>query len=122
MPWGFERDVEEYARLGVDAIEICEDKLDGERYVEQLALARERGLEISSAQPSDRTLFPSRTQPDPEEPGERAARFRRTVERFGDFADGVPFVFDTGPRAGATSRRSWRRPSGRGVLSPSMRG
>ena len=100
MPWGFERDVEEYARLGVEAIEICEDKLDGERYVEQLALARERGLEISSAQPSVRTLFPSRTQPEPKEPGDRALRFKRTVERFGDFAEGVPFVFNTGPPRG----------------------
>ncbi len=96
-PWGFERDVEEYARLGVAAIEVCEDKLDGERYSQQLALVEERGLEISSAQPSVRTLFPSRTQPEPEEPGERASAFRRTVERFGGFADGVPFVLNTGP-------------------------
>ena len=100
MPWGFERDVEEYVRLGVEAIEVCEEKLDGERFLEQLALVGERGLEISSAQPSVRTLFPSRTQPEPEEPGERAARFRRTVARFGGFAEGVPFVLNTGPPSG----------------------
>jgi hypothetical protein len=120
-PWGFERDVEEYARLGVEAIEVCEDKLDEERFSEQLALVGEQGLEISSAQPSVRTLFPSRTQPEPKEPGERAAAFRRTVERFGDFADGVPFVLNTGPRAMATSARSSRRPSGMGAPSPSTR-
>jgi sugar phosphate isomerase/epimerase len=96
-PWGFERDVEEYVRLGVEAIEVCEDKLDEERFSEQLALVGEQGLEISSAQPSVRTLFPSRTQPEPEEPGERAAAFRGTVERFGDCADGVPFILNTGP-------------------------
>jgi sugar phosphate isomerase/epimerase len=104
MPWGFERDVEEYARLGVEAIEVCEDKLDGERFLKQLALVGERGLEISSAQPSVRTLFPSRTQPEPGEPGERAAAFRRTVERFGDFAEGVPFVLNTGPPRGGNIR------------------
>jgi sugar phosphate isomerase/epimerase len=97
MPWGFERDVEEYARLGVEAIEVCEDKLDADRFSEQLALVHERGLEITSAQPSVRTLFPSQTQPEPEEIGERVARFRHTVEHFGDFAEGVPFVLNTGP-------------------------
>jgi sugar phosphate isomerase/epimerase len=100
MPWGFERDVEEYVRLGVEAIEVCEDKLDGERLSKQLALVGERGLEISSAQPSVRTLFPSRTQPEPKEPAARAAKFRRTVERFGGFAEGVPFVLNTGPPPG----------------------
>ncbi len=27
-PWRFEQDVENYARLGADAIEVCESKLD----------------------------------------------------------------------------------------------
>jgi hypothetical protein len=27
-PWTFEQDVETYARLGVDTIEVCEAKLD----------------------------------------------------------------------------------------------
>ena len=99
-PWSFEEDVEGYARLGVDTIEVCEDKLDEGRIAEQLALVGDRGLEISSAQPSVRTLFPSRTQPEPKEPRERTARFRRAIERVAGFAPGAPFVCNTGPPPG----------------------
>lgn len=34
MPWSFEKDVERYAALGVQAIELCEQKLDEHRYAE----------------------------------------------------------------------------------------
>ncbi len=97
LPWGFERDVENYARLGVEAIEVCEEKLDEGQTAEQMALVEERGLELSSVQPAIRTLFSSRTQPGPEDPQERTARFRRTIERLGRFARDVPFVANTGP-------------------------
>ena len=100
MPWSFEQDVENYARLGVDAIEVCEEKLDEGRIAEQMALVRRRGLEISSVQPAVRTLFPSRTQPEPEGVSERTDRFRRAIERLGRFAQGVPFVCNTGPPPG----------------------
>ncbi|MCA1738149.1 MAG: sugar phosphate isomerase/epimerase [Actinobacteria bacterium] len=96
-PWSFEQDVENYARLGVDAIEVCEDKLDGERAADQLALVGERGLTISSVQPAVRTLFPSRMQPEPKDLHERTQRFRRTIERVGRFASDAPFVCNTGP-------------------------
>jgi sugar phosphate isomerase/epimerase len=96
-PWSFEEDVAGYARLGVDTIEVCEDKLDEGRIAEQLALVGDRGLEISSVQPSVRTLFPSRTQPEPKEPRERTARFRRAIARLAGFAPGAPFVCNTGP-------------------------
>lgn len=96
-PWSFERDVEEYARLGVEAIEVCEEKLDGDRAEEQLGLIGERGLEISSVQPAVRTLFPSRMQPQPEGLSDRLALFRRAIERVGPFAPGAPFVCNTGP-------------------------
>lgn len=103
-PWSFEEDVENYARLGVDTIEVCEDKLDEEGFADQLALVGDRGLGISSAQPSVRTLFPSRTQPEPKDPRERVARFRRAIERLGGFAQGVPFVCNTGPPPGGNVR------------------
>jgi sugar phosphate isomerase/epimerase len=61
-------------------------------------------LSICSVQPEVRTIFPSRTQPEPKEPGERASRFRRTIERFGGFAEGVPFVCNTGPPPGGNIR------------------
>jgi sugar phosphate isomerase/epimerase len=100
MPWSFEEDVDAYTRLGVEAIEICEEKLVEGHAAEQLALVAQSGLSISSAQPEVRTIFPSRTQPEPKEPGERASRFRRTFERFGELAEGVPFVLNTGPAPG----------------------
>jgi len=96
-PWSFEEDVEGYARLGVDAIEVCEFKLDGERFAEQLSLVGERGLEISSVQPAVRTLFPSRTQPEPRSVPERLGLFRRAIERVAPFAPGAAFVCNTGP-------------------------
>ena len=73
QPWSFEQDVENYARLGVDAIEVCEVKLDEERAAEQLALVGQSGLPITSVQPKTRTLFPSRSQPEPKEPREPAS-------------------------------------------------
>jgi sugar phosphate isomerase/epimerase len=92
----FEQDVEFYPQLGVEAIEVCEFKLDERRRDEQLALIAKHGLVISSAQPSIRTLFPSRSQPEPADPRERMALFSRTIQRFGALAEGVPFVTNTG--------------------------
>ena len=96
-PWSFEEDVENYARLGVGTIEVCEVKLDeGHRCADQLALVEQQGLAISSVQPEIRTLFPSRLQPEPADPRERTEMFRRTIDRFGRFARGVPFICNTG--------------------------
>lgn len=94
--WDFQQDVDHYPKLGVQAIEVCEFKLDPHRIREQLALIHERGLRISSAQPSVRTLFPSKSQPEPKEVRDRVSRFRRTIESFGDSARDVPFVANTG--------------------------
>lgn len=96
-PWSFEQDVENYGLLGVDTMEVCEDKLDDDRFAEQLVMIGERGMEISSVQPSVRTLFPSRTQPEPKGVPERLALFRRAIERVAPSAPGVAFVCNTGP-------------------------
>ena len=107
-PWSFERDVEEYTRLGVDTIEVCEFKLDvGQgRVEEQLTLVADAGLEISSVQPAVRTLYPSRTQPHPEDLDERTDHFRSAIERVAGFAPGVPFVCNTGPSPGGNVREA----------------
>ncbi len=39
-PWPFERDVERYAAHGVDAIEVCEFKLNRNDYAPQLQSVR----------------------------------------------------------------------------------
>lgn len=95
-PWTFEQDLECYAQLGVEAIEVCEFKLDERRFDEQLALVAPHGLMISSVQPNVRTLFPSQSQPEPRDPWERMTLFYRTIQRFGALAQGVPFVTNTG--------------------------
>jgi sugar phosphate isomerase/epimerase len=95
-PWSFEQDVETYARLGVDTIEVCEFKLDDKRAGEQLALVGQHDLAISSVQPAVRTLFPSLSQPEPKDIAARMARFRHTIERFEGVAPHVPFVTNTG--------------------------
>ena len=96
QPWSFEQDVERYARLDVDTIEVCEAKLDERRVNEQLAHVERVGLTISSVQPAVRTLFPSLSQPEPKDVPARMARFRGTIERFGGMAAEVPFVTNTG--------------------------
>jgi len=96
QPWTFEQDVENYARLGVDTIEVCEAKLDDSRAAEQLALVARHGLVISSVQPAVRTLFPSLSQPRPKDIPARMARFRHTIELVAPFAPNVSFVTNTG--------------------------
>jgi sugar phosphate isomerase/epimerase len=95
-PWTFEQDIESYGQLGVEAIEVCEFKLDEQRMSEQLAMIAAHGLMISSVQPKVRTLFPSQSQPEPRDPRERMALFSQTIQRFGPLAQGVPFVTNTG--------------------------
>ncbi|HXT34535.1 MAG TPA: sugar phosphate isomerase/epimerase family protein [Chloroflexota bacterium] len=96
QPWAFEQDVETYARLGVDTIEVCEAKLDDPRAAEQLALVAQHGLVISSVQPAVRTLFPSLSQPEPKDIPVRMAHFRHTIELVAPFVPHVPFVTNTG--------------------------
>lgn len=95
-PWTFEQDVRTYAQLGIDTIEVCEFKLDDTRAADQLTLIAQHGLQISSVQPTVRTLFPSLSQPEPADLSLRMARFRRTIQTFTGVAPGVPFVTNTG--------------------------
>jgi len=114
-PWTFEQDVAAYGRLGVDAIEVCEVKLDPSRLQEQLALIPRYGLTISSVQPAVRTLFPSRSQPEPLHVPDRLKRFRTTIASLGERAAGLPFITNTGIPPGGnmqevvdTAARSYR--------------
>ena len=95
-PWTFEEDVEHYPQLDVDAIELCESKLDPSRLAQQLSVLGGSGLRVSSVQPVVRTLFPSRSQPEPQDLPSRLARFRRTLTDLSEIAEGVPFVTNTG--------------------------
>lgn len=95
-PWPFERDIETYARLGVQAIEVCEFKLSDDSWQTQMALPAAHGIQITSIQPVVRTLFPSKSQPEPLDVGLRMARFRQSIERLAPYAPSTAFVTNTG--------------------------
>lgn len=95
-PQSFEDDVTLYSRLGVEAIEIAEAKLDAARIDVQMALVKEKSLPVSSVQPSVRTLFPSASQPAPLDPHARMTLFCETIERFALHTPGAAFVTNTG--------------------------
>lgn len=96
-PWPFEEDVENYASLGVEALELCEAKLDEGRMEEQLALVGEAGLPITSVQPAVRAVFPSSMMSQPEDRRERLDSLQRTIECIAPYALGAVFVTNTGP-------------------------
>ena len=52
-PLTFEQDVELYRKLGVDGVEVCEEKLSSDPVEarEQLAMLAESGLKVTSVQP-----------------------------------------------------------------------
>ena len=83
-PLTFEQDIELYEQLGVDGIEICEEKLsdDPARAQEQLARVRESGLAVVSVQPQILSLFPnSFDRPDdPKTPKDRLNRYCSTID------------------------------------------
>jgi sugar phosphate isomerase/epimerase len=95
-PWTFEQDIEAYARLGVQAIEVCEFKLSGDTWQQQMALPAAHGLAITSIQPIVRTLFPSLSQPVPQDIESRMTRFSQSIERLAPYAPGTTFVTNTG--------------------------
>ena len=96
MPWSFDQDVERYADLGVDAIEVVEAKLDGDRFAEQMNAIGPAGLSISGVQPRVRTFFDSRMAPNPSGLDARVACLRDSIERLGRYAPGAPFITNTG--------------------------
>lgn len=96
MPWSFERDLEAYAANGALAMEVVEDKLDPDRFAEQLAAIGAAGLSISGVQPTIRTFFGSRMAPEPALLEDRVAALRGSIERLGRHAGGAPFLTNTG--------------------------
>jgi sugar phosphate isomerase/epimerase len=64
--------------------------------MEQLALIGDCGLTVSSVQPRLHSLFPDLPRPQPQEPAERMALYRKTIELFGKAAPGTTLVSITG--------------------------
>ncbi|MBR0558929.1 sugar phosphate isomerase/epimerase family protein [Neokomagataea anthophila] len=106
QPWSFEEDVQNYASLGVDAIEICEAKLDPDRAVEQLKHARQSGLTISAIQPKIRTFFGSKMAPEPMDVEARVKAFEQSLHRLAPYAEGASFVMNTGAPQNGNMRKT----------------
>ena len=97
-PLTFEEDVTLYRNLGVEGIEVCEEKLstDQGKAKEQLAMLRESGLRVTSVQPRFHSPFPHKDTAagDPQTPVERFAHMRRTIDLFSEAFPGenIPLV------------------------------
>ncbi|WP_428328000.1 sugar phosphate isomerase/epimerase family protein [Mucilaginibacter sp.] len=96
QPWTFEQDVARYAELGIAMIEVCEEKLDSQRYKEQMSMISAHGLSISAIQPLVRTFGSSQMTPDPKDLGDRVSRLRSSIESLSPFAAARPFILNTG--------------------------
>lgn len=99
-PCTFEQDVDRYARLGVEMIEVCEEKLDEKRFAEQMEMIAAGNLKVSAIQPLVRTFGSSQMQPQPKSLHARTARLRTSIERLAPFAPGCPFILNTGAPEG----------------------
>lgn len=109
MPWSFEEDVERYAAIGVDAIEIWEKKLshDPLRRRQQLQLPRERGLAVSSFQADVHALFPTHLQRDPVAFEQRLKAFGDVLEACAPEVPDAAFVLNTGIAEGGNVERAF---------------
>jgi len=99
-PWSFEQDVERYAALGVDAIEVCEFKVDPARAAEQMAMVAAHGLTVSSVQPGLHSPFLDAPRTEPIRLDERMMRYRKSIDAFAKLAPGTTFVTITGAAPG----------------------
>jgi len=104
-PWSFERDVARYASHGVDAIEICEFKLDRDDYRPQLRSIAASGLGVSSVQTTVHSLFPDSLAPAPRLPADRVRHMKDAIDRIAPHVPGgVPFVVITGAAPAGDTR------------------
>jgi|GEM_PF-274674 len=96
-PWPFERDLERYRANGIDAIEICEFKLNRNDYAPQLSAIKDSGLAVSSVQSTVHSLFPDSLAPQPAAPGDRVRHIKNAIERIAPHVPHrTPFVVITG--------------------------
>ena len=103
-PWSFERDIERYAAHGVDAIEVCEFKLNRDDYRPQLRSIERTGLTVSSVQSTVHSLFPDSLAPSPTDPDDRIRHMKSAIERIAPYVpSGTPFVVITGAAPGGNT-------------------
>ncbi len=104
-PWSFERDVRAYAAHGINAIEVCEYKLNRDDYAPQLREIGKVGLTVSSVQSTVHSLFPDSLAPSPTDPDDRVRHIKIAIERIRPHVSAnVPFVVITGAAPGGDTR------------------
>ena len=109
-PLSFEQDIELYTKLGVDGIEITEEKLSDDigKAREQLAMVKDSGLKVTSVQPAVLSLFPhlADTPDNPQTPKDRLVRYRKTIDLFSECFPGenLPLVTGGGKAPGFNFR------------------
>lgn len=107
-PWPFERDVECYAELGIDDIEICEFKLDRNDYTPQLRMVHEYGLGVSSVQSTIHSLFPDSLVASPPNPSDRVRHIKNAIERIAPHVPPkTPFNVITGAAPGQNVKQAY---------------
>lgn len=109
-PWSFERDLESFAAHGVDAIEICEFKLDRNDYEPQLTSIAKAQLFVSSVQSTVHSLFPDSLAPAPTDPDDRIAHMTSAIARIAPHVpEQTPFVVITGAAPGGNTQAVYER-------------
>jgi sugar phosphate isomerase/epimerase len=92
----FAEDLSLFRDAGIDAIEVCEGKLDPLNPEPQLQQIKGMGFQVSSVQPRLHSLFPDAPRPEPKAPRERMAHLRKTIELFGRYFPGTTIVTISG--------------------------
>lgn len=96
-PWRLQRDVDRYAAHGVDAVEVCEFKLNRDAVAQQLEAIRTAGMTVDSIQTTVHSLFADSLAPAPSEPRDRLRHMLDGIERIAPHVPrGTPFVAITG--------------------------
>ena len=96
-PATFEQDLDMYTDVGVDAIEICQFKLDPTRAGDQIRQAIDRGLPVSSFQPQVHSIYPDTMAMYPVAPADRMEKFRELIDIVAPIVPGAVLVSITGP-------------------------
>ena len=104
-PWSFERDVERFSAHGLDAIEVCEFKLNRNDYTPQLRSIEAAGLTVSSVQTTVHSLFPDSLAPQPTAPEDRVRHIKDAIVRISPHVpQQTPFVIITGAAPGGNTQ------------------
>jgi sugar phosphate isomerase/epimerase len=104
----FEEDLKVFEESGAGAIELCEFKINPNKIETQFELLQESSLKVTSVQAKVHTVFPDTLEPKPENPSERIALLRKSIETIAPhIPENTPFVINTGAAPNGDIRDGW---------------